>query len=98
MSKGMYTTDIHAERLKEMLRESEPCNCCPATYKFSSCHNPGKMWENKQIPMSESVCGICRAFIGLDPTYFPESRCPCTIFGERAIELTVSALEEGGYV
>ena len=100
-----YTEARHAQRLTQMLKRKEPCQCCPAVTKnaagsgsgpaFSSQVSPFTCWSN-MFPLD--ICNICRTFIGLEPLLsvsFSSFRCPCKVLGEeKALALTLEKLEE----
>jgi len=83
-----YTTDIHARRLRAMLRkaarEELPLqNLCPAHYRFSPFSKKLSMW-------AELPCATCKRFVGLDLNRSGYS-CPCTVLG--SLEATARSWE-----
>jgi hypothetical protein len=87
--KRKYTEAIHAKRLMAILEEDDVCACCPAADGYLCFKSPHTLWLKKTDP-----CRICAEFIGKT-----SCRCPCFILGkEKAIELTIQALKEKGYM
>ena len=88
-----YTEKIHAERVQKMLEKKNPCLCCPATPYYDDSKNANKMWSKSYY--DSTPCKICTTFLGMSSRF----TCPCKYFGpEEAIERTLIALEEKGYV
>ena len=87
IEKKEYTTDMHIERLVEILSsDKEICSCCPATEDYSGRHSCSKFWTN-------SACEICMEFVGLTAGIM----CPCITLGEEeALKITLLKLEEEG--
>ena len=87
--KPEYTEAIHAKRLMAILEKDDVCECCPAARRYISINPCNDMWAYEPSP-----CMICAEFIGQE-----RCCCPCFILGrEKAIELTVKALQEKGYM
>jgi len=86
----LYTEEIHAERLLEVLLKNEPCNHCIASENFDEYGRPWKLWDNE-------TCQLCTNFVGLEYKY--PFLCPCHALGhEKAIEKSWEALREKGYM
>ena len=84
-----YTKAIHAENLMAILNKETPCNHCPASAYHKSNRTPNSKWSKASDP-----CRVCAEFIGQTACC-----CPCFILGkEKAIELTIQALKEKGYM
>ena len=87
--KRKYTEAIHAKRLMAILEKDDVCECCPAARRYVNYESPMDMWAKEPDP-----CKICAEFIGKTSCH-----CPCYILGkEEAIELTIQALQEKGYM
>jgi len=91
MSLETYTIEKHVPRLIEMLEGGVIWNKCP-----SGMLGFGKdelEWANGE----ESVCVICRGFIGLGSSSM--GNCPCDSLGySEAVKRTWLALEDGGHL
>lgn len=82
----IYTKDMHAKNLLEMLEKKDPCSWCPGGFLDASQLGPD--WNRW-------MCPVCRSFVGMEGSW----GCPCHILGPHyAIKRTWIALEEGGYI
>lgn len=85
-----YTKEIHAARLRGMLKRKQPCICCPPTPRYNDKESISALWSN-----ADEACKICLEFVGLKfPTNEPFFDCPCCALGDKAIDRTILALEE----
>ena len=83
--KRLYTTEIHVQRLKRMLKRKNWDNCCPSASRFDEGKDAVAMWKNRP-------CKICREFVEL-PDYF--NICPCfSAPKEIILEKTLKAIKE----
>ena len=85
-----YTEAVHAKRLLGMLKREEPCECCPAQYRY-------KKWslfiKGAGERPNRLACQVCRAFVKI------KEGCPCGILGQtKALKRTWEALEAKGYI
>ena len=92
--KPIYTEQVHAGRLLEMLEADNPCGCCPANKDFLTGSDPQRFWHTGVSP-----CHTCRSFVGAGGQPF----CPCGFFDDgdgdgRTFKVTWLALEEKGYL
>ena len=79
----IYTEEVHAKNLLDIINNKELCDCCPGAWEYSAGNDP-----------DEGACDICKNFIGLKDT-----QCPCVQLGaEEAYLVTMEALNEKGYL
>ncbi len=86
-----YTENIHAHRLRTMLRREQSSILCPASKEFNPGGPPQELWLGDH----GDACTVCRAFVGLYSTSAARSgyKCPCLALGdELAIKKTKKAL------
>jgi len=91
VNKRKYTTNIHAHRLRTMLRREKNSILCPASKEFNPGAPPQELWLGDH----GEACTICRAFVGLyNPGAMRSSyKCPCLALGdEDAMKRTERAL------
>ncbi len=89
-SKRKYTENIHAHRVRTMLRREQNSILCPASKEFNPGGPPQELWLGDH----GEACKICRAFVGLYSRGPKRSyKCPClALGGEDAIKKTEKVL------
>jgi hypothetical protein len=86
VNKRKYTTNIHANRLRMMLRRRGYPILYPASKDFSPGDPPQELWAGEP----GDTCEICRTFVGLVKG---GCTCPClSLGGELAMKRTERAL------
>lgn len=92
VSKKKYTTNIHANRLRMMMRRGDWYFFCPAGRYFDPGSAPTEIWDVKRVlGVVSEPCQVCRTFIGIPI----DVSCPCIALGhEEALKKTKKALQK----
>lgn len=105
MEKQIYDEKFHAGRLIKLLQRKDICGkgLCPAGSNFSSAKRLkiGSGCAGNYGAKPEGACVVCQEFVGITRRRKNREygRCPCYFYGcGKAIELTVKALKEKGYL
>lgn len=90
MSNIEYSYNIHARRLRAMLRKVQRGDAhlhtsCPAAKDFSTSTSPQDKWADDVF-----ACNICRSFVGLQ---CQQPRCPCHVLKDKTMPRSWEALE-----
>ena len=81
------TQKDYVELLREMLKQDEPCGCCPVSKDFSISNG---LCENMIKTGAKVLCGWCKDFVDCPET----GLCPCGKLKEEALIRAHAAIEQ----